>query len=175
MIGVRSMNRNKSGRPLLKPEFGPVDWLLEGLALLGLLFFVGYFIYKYPGLPQSIPSHFNAAGEVDAYSSKSSVWLVAGIEILIYGLLTFMSFIPHTFNFLVKITAQNAYSQYLMAVRLIRYLKLIITLLFTYIFYSTVRAAGNSSEGLGLWFMPVFLFLLFIPIILYSVFSYKKK
>ncbi len=175
MIGDRSINRNKSDRPRLKPEFWPADWLLEGLALIGLLFFIGYFIYHFPKLPQIIPSHFNAAGEVDAYSSKSSLWLLAGMTVFIYGLLTFISFIPDKFNFLVKITVQNANVQYSMAVRLIRYLKLIIVLLFTYIFYSTIRAASYPSSGLGLWFIPVFLCLLFIPIILYGVFSYKRK
>jgi uncharacterized membrane protein len=175
MIGVRSLNRNKADRPKIKPEFGPVDWLLEGMALIGLLFFIGYFIYHYPHLPETIPGHFNAAGEVDGYSSKSSVWTLAGMAIFVYGLLTFLSFIPNRFNFLVKITPANALRQYTMATRLIRYLKLVIVLLFTYIFYSTVRSVGIGSDGTGIWFMPVFLCMVFVPVVIYSIISSRKK
>lgn len=33
----------------------------------------------YPGLPESIPVHFNAAGQADKYDHKSSIWLHTSI------------------------------------------------------------------------------------------------
>ena len=51
-------------------------------------------IYFYPILPNVVPSHFNAEGIPDGYSSKSTfIALGAGIPIAIYFLLTFIPFI----------------------------------------------------------------------------------
>jgi uncharacterized membrane protein len=166
---------NKESRPRLKPEMSPLDWLLEIFALLILLCFLGYFIYHYPHLPRVIPSHFNASGDVDQHSQKTTLWMLPVISVLIYLLLFFISMLPHTFNYPGKITPQNAQRQYNLAVRLIRYLKMLIPALFFYTYHSIVRVACHKTGGLGPWFLPVFLTLIFFPIIIYLIAASRSK
>jgi uncharacterized membrane protein len=176
VIGVFNRKRvNKADRPVVRPEMVPLDWLLEALALLGILFFLGFVIYQYPRLPDSIPSHFNGAGKPDDYSGKSSMLFLAGIGIFIYILLSLIALVPHQFNYTIKITPANALKQYTVAIRLIRYLKVAIICLFFYIGYATVRVVGNEDSGLGLWFTPIALGGIFIPVIIYVIVAARNR
>ena len=49
-----------------------VDYVFLGLAVLCFLFTLVFMIVKYPSLPELLPSHFNARGEIDAWSGKAS-------------------------------------------------------------------------------------------------------
>ncbi len=49
-----------------------VDYVFLGLAALCFLFTLIFVIVKYPSLPDLLPSHFNARGEIDAWSGKAS-------------------------------------------------------------------------------------------------------
>ena len=58
---------DKSNRPTVRPEMTPIDWLLEAVAAIGLMTLFGFAIYYYAKLPETIPSHFNGAGQPDEY------------------------------------------------------------------------------------------------------------
>ena len=161
-------------RPVIRPELLPVDWLMEGIAIVSFLSFMGFILYSWPHLPETLPTHFDAAGNPDAWGSKVSILFMPAVGIFIYILLTLINLIPHKFNYLHAITPANAMAQYRMATRLIRYLKIILVLLFFYISYSTVKVAGGGASGLGLWFLPVFLGMLFIPLMIYFILAAKK-
>lgn len=175
MALINHKRNDKENRPRLKPETGPLDWLLEISALLILLCFLGYFIYHYPLLPRIIPAHFNASGDVDEYSQKTTLWMLPVISVFIYLLLSFISMLPHTFNYPGKITPQNAQRQYNMAVRLIRYLKMLIPALFFYTYHSIVRVVCHKTDGLGPLFLTVFLTLIFCPVIIYLIAASRSK
>ena len=170
------LNRSvKENQPKLRIDWTPIDWILEFLAILGFLTFLGTAVYYFPKLPETIPTHFNGSGQPDGYSSKSSFWIMPGISVFVYILLTVVNRFPHKFNYLVTITPQNAMKQYTMGTRMIRFLKMIIVWLFLYINFTIIQSADPQSKGLGIWFLPVFLGFVFIPLIIYFVLSYKKS
>ncbi len=172
---IRKRRASKLNRPLVKPEMTPIDWLLEGLALLGLMFLAGYVIYQFPGLPDIIPSHFNGAGQPDDYSQKSSILALPAIGTFLYFMLTLIALIPHQFNYTITITPANALKQYTIAIRLVRYLKAAIIWLFFYISFATVRVVAKEDSGLGLWFLPITLGGIFIPIIIYVIMASRHR
>lgn len=174
--GFFKRNRvSKAGRPAIRPEMSPIDWLLEAIALLGLMVFAGFVVYQFPKLPETLPSHFNGAGSPDEYSSRSSFWILPGVGIFIYILLSLIVLIPYQFNYMVRITPENALRQYTMATRLIRYLKSVIILLFLYISHATVQVAEGKSPGLGFWFLPVVLGAIFGSVIIYFIASSRNR
>ncbi|MCK9203740.1 MAG: DUF1648 domain-containing protein [Bacteroidales bacterium] len=172
---ISRKRRNESDRPEIRPEMQPVDWLLEAIALIGFLSFIGIVLYYFPKLPDMVPSHFNEWGAPDNWENKSSVWSLLGITVFIYALLTFINFIPHRFNFPVRITPQNALRQYTLAMRLIRYLKIVLVWMFFYIDLTTIRVTSKSAAGLGTWFLPVIIVLILLPLIIYSLLVWKKN
>ncbi|MFU8845053.1 MAG: hypothetical protein ACNA7V_14715 [Bacteroidales bacterium] len=89
--------------------------------------------------------------------------------------LTFLSGIPHVFNYAAKITPENALRQYTNAIRMIRVLKFILVLVFTMIVLGTLRTALGKSDGLGAWFLPQTILLFVIPFVFYIPGLMKKK
>ncbi|TNE66195.1 MAG: DUF1648 domain-containing protein [Bacteroidetes bacterium] len=140
-------------RPRIKPEWQQVDWFLEGVAGLGMLLLLLLPATYYSELPDMIPTHFNARGEADDYGSKASIWILPLIGAALYGFLTSLNRYPHVFNYSVKITPDNAETQYRLAIRMLRGLKLFMLFLFTYICWGTIRGALAGDPGLSSWFV----------------------
>jgi uncharacterized membrane protein len=149
------------------------DQLLEIAALIALIILWGTAIYHYRSLPDTIPIHFNYKGEADNFGNKQTVWLLPGLGTGLFVLLTLINRIPHQFNYIIKITEGNAAFQYALAQRLLRYLKLIIICLFTFILRMMIWQTQGKDSSMNAWFLPIFLALILIPIVVYMYLSKK--
>ncbi|MGV8150103.1 MAG: SdpI family protein [Candidatus Woesearchaeota archaeon] len=58
------------------------------LAILFLMIIIA--VYSYPSLPEKIPVHWNAQGEIDGFSSKEFVFLIPGIYLIFYVISLFL-------------------------------------------------------------------------------------
>ena len=162
-------------RPKIKIRLNSVDWLIEIAAIIFLLLLIGFPVYFYGELPNKIPVHFNAAGTADGYGSKASLWMLPLTGLFIYVIMTVLAPFPYIFNYVVKITQENATVQYTLAVRLLRILKTVILIMFTIISYQTIQTATGKSGGLGRVFLPVFLIATFGVVIIYFVQSLNNS
>lgn len=144
-------------RPVVVIEKQPVDQAMEVSALLIWLGITAYTLFMFSSLPDSIPQHFGADGLPDRYGSKWSLLMLPVVGLVLGGGLYLLNRIPHKFNYLVEITAENAPRQYRQAQRLIRFLNTTIQVLFAYITWSTVQIGTGSATALGGWFLPTFL------------------
>jgi uncharacterized membrane protein len=142
-----------SKRPRIHIQLQSFDYLFEILAALGLLSLLGLSIFYYGQLPDQIPSHFGSDGRPDSYASKSSLWLLPILGSAIFGLMTYINRRPDWFNYPVKITPQNALTQYTMATRLIRVLKASVTILFAYLVWGIISVSEGIQEGLSTWLL----------------------
>jgi uncharacterized membrane protein len=144
---------SKSERPQIQIPLQSFDYLFEILAALGLLTLLSLSIFYYGQLPEQIPTHFGPNGLPDSYGSKTSLWLLPILGSVIFGLMTYINRRPDWFNFPVKITAENALTQYTMATRLIRVLKASVTILFAYLVWGIISVSKGIQEGLGTWLL----------------------
>jgi len=161
-------------RPRIKLELTSIDKMLELTCFLMVLGFWIHLILNYPGLPETIPTHFNAAGEADGFGKKSSIFMLPIIASILYALMTVLNFFPHIYNFPTKITPENAFRQYTNATQMIRVVKLGLLLLFFSIEIKTVKTAIGKAEGLGDWFLPLTFLLLVFPLIFFTTRMFKK-
>jgi len=165
-------------RPRLKIESTAFDKILDASSLvLVVLIWVTVF-QNYADLPAKIPMHFNAAGEVNEYGNKQMIWLLPGISIALFLLLYFLNKMPHNFNYLVKITPQNARQQYTIGTRIMRFTNLFVSGLFYYIVYKTVAITqGTGTSTLDKWFSPLIMFISIGGIVAIGVISvvFNKK
>jgi len=151
------------------------DKLLELLGwgvLLALWVWTGM---SYSNLPNTIPTHFNAAGEADDYGRKASIFGLPVVASLLYIGLTLLNRVPHIFNFPTPVTQENALIQNTNATRMIRSLKLILVVVFGGISFQTIQQANGETDGLGVWFLPVTLGLIFLPLIYFVIKSFQAK
>lgn len=142
-------------RPKIALEQTPADRILEGLAAAGLVVLLALPAVYYSDLPDTIPTHFNAAGEADDSGSKLTIWLLPLIGLGLYGALTLINRQPQIFNYPVRITPENAERQYQLATRLIRVLKAGIMWMFVYLSWLIINAALSGRAAIG----PVFLWI----------------
>ncbi|RZS94838.1 DUF1648 domain-containing protein [Cecembia calidifontis] len=161
-------------RPIIKLERSALDKIMEGLGFLALVLLLVLPIYYYPELPDRIPRHYDASGQITAFGGKGMIWVMPILGLITYAGLFFLNKIPHLFNYPSTITPENAERQYRMATRLIRTLNVIIVVTFLYTTYATIQNAIGNQEGLGKEFMPVFLIALFGTIAVYLIKAFTK-
>ncbi len=138
-----------------------LDWLTEGIALAALLSLVAMLISDYPDLPEKVPSHFAADGTPDGWSGRGMVLLLPAVAGVVYLLLTVLSRFPQIYNYPFRVAPGTERAHFAAARRLVIRLKAAIVLVFGYITWATIQTAHGEATGLGLWFAPVFLLLIF--------------
>ncbi|WP_304517883.1 DUF1648 domain-containing protein [Cecembia rubra] len=163
-----------AARPIIKLEWTAWDKILEGLGFLALVLLLVIPIYYYPELPDRIPKHYDATGQVTAYGGKGMLWVMPIIGLITYAGLFFINKVPHIFNYPTEITTENAERQYRIATRMIRTLNVIIVYTFLYTSYGTIQNAMGIQVGLGKAFIPIFLIALFGTIVVYLVKAFRK-
>lgn len=75
---------------------------------------------------------------------------------------------PHTYNYL-NLTEDNAQAQYKNGRLMINVLKNEIVILFSWINFQNIRVASGEAEGLGSFFLPVFLVILFGTLLFFMI------
>jgi uncharacterized membrane protein len=76
------------------PHLRPYQIALEAVCLILFVAGLVFTAVKYPALPEQIPNHFDAAGNITDYSGKGSIWLFEGINAAMYAMMTIFIFIP---------------------------------------------------------------------------------
>ena len=162
-------------RPKLKIEPTKTDKIGELIGWFIIITMWGLTITNYKNLPDIIPTHFNASGVIDGFGEKKTLLSLPIISTFLFIGLTILNKFPHIFNYLTTITKDNALRQYTISTRIIRYLKVIIVLIFEIITFKTIQIANGESNGLGYWFFPFTIGIIFIPLAYMVIKSLKAK
>jgi uncharacterized membrane protein len=162
-------------RPKVKIQLDKTDVLIETINKLGILILIFLPIYYYNDLPEQIPTHYNATGQVDGFSGRASIFVLPVIGLFLNAGMNWLNKVPHIFNYSVNITKENAKTQYTLATKLIRFLNLGIVLTFTYICYKSIQISLNKQEGLSPWFLPLFLLIFVLVPVYFTIKMYKKN
>jgi len=152
------------------------DKAIEIASIVMLIYFAYFIVTTYSTLPDTIPTHFGIDGKADAWGNKATIFILPSITLFVYLLLTGISLLPsNMLNYPVKIDNENKERQHLLALKLLRILKLSIISLFFYISFSIVNSIDSANQTLGDWFLPLFLVIIFSPIIYYIRKAIKIK
>lgn len=156
-------------RPKIILELTTTDKAFEILGWISILSIWVLTTINYPNLPDNIPIHFNGLGQPDGFGGKVNILTLPLIATILFIGMTILNKFPHVFNYPTNITADNALGQYTNATRMIRYLKLIIVVIFGLIELQTIRNVNEQTSGLGVWFLPLTLGLIFFPLTYFVV------
>lgn len=121
-------------------------------------------IYYYPKLPDTIPLHFGLHGEADGFGSKLTIWLLPIIATILLLAIKAQMKHPEKFNYLAKITPENAKYQYKLQLNLLRYILLVVLLLFIILDSHTISLALYDVKILNVLFFPMIILLIAVPI-----------
>lgn len=153
--------------PKIKIHYSIYEIIIELISIIAIFINIYLLLKYYKLLPNVIPKHFNAAGIPDGYDNKSSIFILAGISFIMYIFLTILSRFPHVYNYTKPITKENAEYQYKCARQLVIIIKAEFIIIFTYIGWNSIKVALEKGSGLGTWFLPIVLVVIFGTLAIY--------
>ena len=162
-------------RPKIKLQLKQTDKILEVVGWVSVFGIWALTLTNYSILPEIIPIHFNGVGKADGFGNKTHIFVLPIISTLLFIGLTILNKHPHIFNYPSQITKENAVHQYTNATRMMRVLKLVIVLLFGLIVFKTIQNVNGHAGGLGTWFLPLTMGMIFIPMLYFLIKSLKQK
>ena len=135
--------------------------LLAAAALLALLYVTWAALYGPSHLSGQIPTHFGPDGQ------PTMLLAFPLIAVVLYALMTAVSFYPSAFHYPVRVTAQNRARLQRITLRLIAFLKAETLSLFAAIQYETIQAIRQQSNSFPVLLMPLALVFIFLTIALH--------
>lgn len=161
--------------PKIKLKPTPLDKILSGASLIGLVAMVVYVLFTFPDLPVRVPSHFGADGKPDQWSGPYSIVVLPAMSVFVYGMITFISRVPHVHNYPVKITADNARFMYSNTTRMLHVLNIHTVFFLGSMTYKTIETALGNANGLGEYSTIFYLGSLFLIFGFFIVRMYRYR
>ncbi len=161
-------------RPKLKIPKTLLENFLDIAAISLFIAAAGSLIMQWTSIPNTVPTHFNAAGEPDGWGSKNNLWILLAIGLMTWILLTIVEKFPHIYNYF-NLTEENAERQYKNARLMLNIIKNEMLLFFVYMSWVSAGVAKEAQEGLGVWILPIFIIGITATIAIFIVRSIKLK
>ena len=129
--------------------------LRELIALAGLVFAVAVVADFYSRLPERIATHFNEAGVANGFGAKSILWVVVGVAVLLYAVLSAISFVPRVVSLKRPLAPERERVVLAESMEMVGWIKVEVCWMFAYLCLAMVRNGMGLQVGLGWWFLPV--------------------
>jgi uncharacterized membrane protein len=162
-------------------ELNKTDKTLEIIGWISVFGIWTLTLINYFGLPEIIPIHYNALGKADGFGNKSNIIALPIISTILFIGITFLNNYlllnkyPHMFNYPSEKTEKNALKHYINTNRMLRVLKLVIVLIFGLIVFRTIQNINGNADGLGIWFLPLMMAMIFVPMIYFFIKTIRNK
>lgn len=162
-------------RPVISLGLSPADLAVELAGAIAILLAVLPIVQFWSVLPDRIPIHFGLGGQPDALGDKIAIWMLPAVATMIFVVLTAVSRYPHTFNYPVRITEQNARRQYLLARSLLVWLKAEICWLFALVVRQQILVALGNAQRFSVELVFGIILLIFATVGVYLVRAYLDR
>lgn len=141
--------------------------VITGLLLLAATIFV---IVSWQNIPDTVPVHFNFAGEADGYGGKGALMGMMAAAWVMYIAITVLVKFPNTWNLPVKVTAENKARLYSIARGMLEIVKTLTTLMFILMFVNIAIAASLPP-----WIMTALVAAMLVSIIIGIWLMFKNR
>ena len=152
-------------RPKLNIPKTAIERIWNGIGYTAYLSSLLLLIFAWNELPDQVPAHYNALGEVDRWGSKYELLILPVLGASFIVLMGFFERHPELHNYPAKLNGSNARAFYLLSRKLMNQVKNISLVIFAAILCESVSIALGWSEGFGAWLLPALLTSVLVPII----------
>lgn len=157
---------NNPYRPDLKLPKTRLEKIIDVIGICVFVLSLIYALISWPTLPDKIPGHFNGLGEVDRWGSKYEIIILPIIGLFIFVLMSLFEKAPHMHNYPKRLNESNVEQFYLNSRMMLNMTKNSCLIIFGVLIVQIIRVAKGEVYSLGGWFLPVFLLLVFVPLII---------
>jgi uncharacterized membrane protein len=118
------------------------------LAALALMVWVTWAaLYGPDPLPATIATHFDMAGHANGWGSSKMLLLLPAVALSIYLVMTLVARAPGSFNYPVRVTAENRPRLEKLSLKMIGWLKAEVLCLVAWLQNATIVAARHPAQG----------------------------
>lgn len=153
-------------RPKLNIPRTKSEWVWD---IIGYTFFICsliFFIASWNELPDQVPAHYNAMGEVDRWGSKWELFILPGIGLFVIIPMHFLEKKPWLHNYPKRFNENNAKEFYILSRKLLNQLKNICLIIFSVLLLELVILALGRGNGMGIWLLPAIIIATMAPIVI---------
>lgn len=159
--------------PKIKIPKTKSEWFFD---IIGYSFYIGsivFLIIIWGELPNEVPAHYNALGEVDRWGSKWELIILPFIGMFTLILMQSVELFPEIQNYSKRFNETKARQFNFISRQMINQLKNACSIMFALILFESVAIALDWSSGLGVLFLP-FVFIVLAAIIVKGLMRFKK-
>lgn len=154
----------------MKLKYTKLQIAIEVLGLIALLGMIAFVALKWNNLPSKIPMHYDAQGAVNKWGGKNEILLMPVISVVLYVLISVVSFFPKSWNMPTKVREENKLEVYSSMKTMLILMKAELVAVFFYITYKMAMQAALEP-----WFLPAFLVITIGTVVLFSVRTVEKS
>ncbi|UTR12784.1 DUF1648 domain-containing protein [Evansella sp. LMS18] len=157
---VDSWNKPKIRIPKTKPE-----WAWD---IAGYTFYIGsvlLLVFVWNTLPEEVPAHYNAAGEVNRWGSKYELFILPIVGAFTAVFMAVFERFPEIHSYPKRLNESNAKEFYLNSRKILNQVKNICLIIFALILFESVSIAAGWGSRIGMWFLPLVIVGTCVPIV----------
>jgi uncharacterized membrane protein len=133
----------------------------EIAAVAGLVFAIAVVRDFYSRLPERIATHFNAEGAANGFGARSTLWVLVGIAVLLYLILSVVGSLHGVVSLKRPLAPEREKMVLGESMAMVGWIKVDVCWMFAYLCLAMVRNGMGLQVGLGAWFLPVTLVVVF--------------
>lgn len=153
-------------RPILKIPKTRIEKVFDLIGIGIFLLSILYMIVQWGMIPDKVPGHFNAAGEVDRWGSKVELIILPIMGFFMLFMMGAFEKAPHMHNYPKRLNESNVEQFYLNSRRMLNATKNICLIIFAYINFGMIQIALGQAQSLGKWNILALILAVFIPLII---------
>lgn len=157
---------NSGSRPKIKIPKKKSEWIFDIIGYTAYIASIIFLISVWNSLPDEVPAHYNALGEVDRWGKKYELLILPIVSGFLLLMLQIFEKFPEIHNYPSRFNETNAEQFYLVSRQMMNMMKNISLLVFALILLKSVSIALNWTNGSGALFLPLLLIGVALPIII---------
>lgn len=144
------------------------QFFFEAFSLLLVIAMFAMVAVHWSQFPDRVPAHYGISGKPNGWHGKGFLLILPAIAAVVWAVITVAEREPRLINIPFAIDRDSPEVQRVLRNMMIAE-KTSTALMFAWLMSGMVRTALGRAEGIGQWFLPLALALIFGPVIVYSV------
>ena len=146
------------------------DHILDTICWILVIGIPVFLLINWKQIPDSIPMHYDAMGNVDRWGTKGELIVLPIITVIMCSFMSIIERFPQIWNTGVKVTEENSGRVYRILKNMLKITKFLVVADFSFMTINSLMA-----RDLPVWFSPVFLGLVFGNLIFWIIKLVKVK
>lgn len=153
-------------RPKIKIAKTKSEWIFDVIGYSAYIGSIILLVAIWASLPDEVPAHYNAFGEVDRWGNKYELLILPIVGGFLLLMMQLFEKFPEIHNYPSRFNESNAAQFYLVSRQMLNQLKNSCLLLFALLLFESISIALNWTNGMGGLFLPLLIVMTATPIVM---------